>query len=87
MTPSDKDELIVRYHDVTLTGVSMSVGPDSEIKEMSRPEAVALIVESIRQHKPTRVTFDVMGKRHSMARQTVELIVDGKLTAADLTAA
>jgi len=87
MTLSDKDELIVYYHSVTPTSLSVSIGSDSEIKEVARPAAVGMIVEAIRSLRPSKVTFDVMGRRHSMAKQTVELIVDGKLTAADLAVA
>lgn len=91
MTHSDKVDLTVYYRSIeadSLT-VSISVGPDGAGREsrVSRPEVVAMVVNAIVENKPDRVFFNVLGKVHSMAKNTVDLIKDGKLTAADLTAA
>ena len=93
MIPSDKADLTVFYHSIEIDTVTMSISsaPDEPSglvpRVVSRAQAVALIVDAIVGQKPERVFFNVMGKTHSMAKNTVELIKNGKLTAADLTAA
>lgn len=89
MTRSDKADLTILYHSVGMDAVTMSfssVSDETSPYTVSRAEAVALIVDTIVSRKPERVFFNVMGKTHSMAKNTVELIKSGKLTAADLTA-
>jgi len=89
MIPLDKADLTIFYHSVGVDTVTMSLSsvPDKLPDEVSRAQAVALIVDAIVSQKPERVFFNVMGKTHSMAKNTIELIKNGKLTAADLTAA
>jgi len=90
MTHSGKVDLTVHYHSIEpdhiTVSFSLSSAPANQELRVSRREAVALVVDAITENKPDRVFFDVMGKVHSMAKNTVDLIKDGKLTAADLTA-
>lgn len=87
MTRSDKADLTIFYHSIGTDTVTMSLSSDEATPgAVSRAEAVKLIVDAIVEQKPERVFINVMGKVHSMAKNTVELIKNGKLTAADLTA-
>ncbi len=87
MTRSDKADLTVFYHATGIDTVTMSLSSGAASpRTVLRAEAVRLIVDAIVEQKPERVFIDVMGSVHSMAKNTVELIKGGKLTAADLTA-
>lgn len=51
-----------------------------------RLEILDKICESIRQNKPSRVFVVTEGKQHKISSTTVALIIEGKMTSADLLA-
>lgn len=87
MTHSDKGDLTVFYHSTESDAVTLSLSSgESPSGPISRAEAVTMIVNAIIEQRPKRVLIDISGRVHPLSKGTIDLIKDGRLTAADLVA-